>query len=212
MGALGRNLIEWGVASRALSGEKESGDLHLVKVCPAQALVAVVDGLGHGPGAAAAAKLAISTLDDSDGAGTSPIALIQRCHEKLRPTRGVVLGLARFCSSDNTLTWAGVGNVEGLLIHRKGDAVPEKEALVVRPGVVGDRLPKLSASTLAVGFGDRLILATDGIRAGFAETLNGLESPQQTADRIMNHYGRDTDDALVLVVRYLNGKRPEKAR
>ena len=41
--------IEWGVATRALPGQAESGDRHLVQRFPDGVLAAVVDGLGHGP-------------------------------------------------------------------------------------------------------------------------------------------------------------------
>jgi serine/threonine protein phosphatase PrpC len=210
MGTLNQSLIEWGVAGRALPGQKESGDHHLVKVRPTEALVAVVDGLGHGEGAAAAAKLAIAILKKGDG--ESPIALIQRCHEELRSTRGVVMSLAMFHSNDNTMTWLGVGNVEGFLLHRNAHVVLGQEALLLRSGVVGDHLPRLSASIIEVGPGDLLIFATDGIRPGFADNVNLQEAPQQTAHRILTQYGQETDDALVLVVRYLQGQEITKTR
>src|SRR5256885_9190382 len=56
-------LIEWGVASLALPGEAESGDRHLVKPVGTGVLVAVVDGLGHGAEAAAAAQAAVAALE-----------------------------------------------------------------------------------------------------------------------------------------------------
>ncbi len=55
-------LIEWGVAAQPLEGEAESGDLHVVQRFPKGVLVAAVDGLGHGPEAAAAARSAVATL------------------------------------------------------------------------------------------------------------------------------------------------------
>ena len=51
--------------------------------------------------------------------------------------------------------------------------------------------------------GDILIFATDGIRSDFSEGLTGSEVPQRTADRILAQYGKHTDDALVLVARYV---------
>lgn len=166
MGTLNQSLIEWGVAGRALPGQRETGDHHLVKVCPTEALVGVVDGLGHGEGAAAAAKLAIATLEK--GHGESPIALIQRCHEELRSTRGVVMSLAMFQAEDNTMTWLGVGNVEGFLLHRNAYIVPGQEALLLRGGVVGDHLPRLSASIIEVGPGIfsslRRMVSSKGLR------------------------------------------------
>src|SRR2546427_4142817 len=78
-------LIEWGVASLALPGEAESGDRHLVKPVGTGVLVAVVDGLGHGAEAAAAAQAAVAALERH--ATESPVPLIERCHRALQGTR-----------------------------------------------------------------------------------------------------------------------------
>src|SRR5207245_2030712 len=86
------SLLEWGVATLTLAGQLESGDLHLVREVGGGVLVAVVDGLGHGEEAAAAARLAVTTLDQF---APEPIAsLVQRCHEALRGTRGAVMSVA----------------------------------------------------------------------------------------------------------------------
>src|SRR5437867_365164 len=52
-----QTLVHWAVATLALEGERESGDLHLVQPVTDGVLIAVVDGLGHGEEAAAAARL-----------------------------------------------------------------------------------------------------------------------------------------------------------
>src|SRR3989442_1880853 len=85
-------LIEWGVASLALPGEAESGDRHLVKPVGTGVLVAVVDGLGHGAEAAAAAQAAVAALERH--ATESPVPLVERCHRALQGTRGVVMSVA----------------------------------------------------------------------------------------------------------------------
>jgi len=203
-------LIEWGIAARAIPCQQESGDLHLVRSGQDEALVAVADGLGHGAAAANAAAAAMRTLEMCDG--ESPIVMIQRCHETLRSTRGVVMSMAWFQGKDDTMTWLGVGNVEGFLLHRDARGMSANEALLLRGGVIGGCLPRLSASVVQVGYGDVLILATDGIRPEFADNVNLEDSPQQIANRILFQYGRDTDDALVLVVRYLHGKGSATAR
>ena len=73
----------------------------------------------------------------------------------------------------------------------------------MRGGVVGGQLPSLRGSILPVRRGDTLIFATDGIRQGFTEGLVLTGSPQEIADQILARHYRQTDDALVLVVRYL---------
>jgi GTP cyclohydrolase III len=56
-------LIDWAVATLALPGEAESGDLHLVTSVASGVLVAVADGLGHGVEAATAARAAVTALE-----------------------------------------------------------------------------------------------------------------------------------------------------
>src|SRR5438309_1387114 len=104
-------VIDWGVATLAHAGEKESGDLHLVKQVGRGVLVAAVDGLGHGAEAAAAARAAVAALDRYAEESLSP--LVRRCHEALAGSRGVVMSLAYLGGVQPSLTWLGVGNVEG---------------------------------------------------------------------------------------------------
>lgn len=188
--------LEWGVAARALDGQLETGDKHIVAAIPHGMLVAVVDALGHGKDAAAAAELAIATLREH--AEESAIALLRRCDTVLRRTRGVVMSLAAFNAQAATLTWCGVGNVEGVLW-----TAGARQSIVLRGGVVGYRLPPLNATVLSVRPGDTLILATDGVRSGFAEAVTPTASPQDLADRILTGFARGSDDALVLVARFV---------
>lgn len=193
------DLIEWGVAALALPGQVESGDLHVVAPFPNGVLVAVIDGLGHGGAAAAAARLAAATL--LDYAHESVISLARRCDQQLRRTRGAAMNLASFNALDNTMTWLAVGNIEGFLM-RVGAGRLEKEAVLQRGGVVGYALPPLRANVIAVSPGDTLILATDGIRNGFADALPSDAPPQEIADDILTRWARRTDDALALVARW----------
>jgi serine/threonine protein phosphatase PrpC len=188
-------LVAWNVAFRSMGSE--SGDQYLVsRTADGGVLVAVVDGLGHGPEAASAAKTAIAAIEA--GPERELGARFLRCHERLRDTRGVVLSLALFATG--SLTWLGVGNVDGVLLRRSASA---PEQLLVRSGVVGRHLPSLELTRLPLARGDTLILATDGIQSRFAEEPGITFAPPPRAERILAEHGKDTDDALVLVVRYL---------
>jgi hypothetical protein len=170
-----------------------------VQPLPDGVLLAVIDGLGHGEGAAAAARSAAAVLRQR--AREPLVPLVQHCHEALRRTSGAVMSLAVFQPGEGVLTWLGVGNVEGIRLRADAGPRPARDAVVQRGGVVGYRLPPLRASVLSVAPGDTLILATDGIRSGFAERLDPSGPPQQIADDIFHRYAKDTDDALVLVAR-----------
>ena len=195
------SLLDWGVAAVALPGEAESGDLYLVRPIAGGVLVAVVDGLGHGAEAATAARLAVAALGAQ--AHESPLSLFQRCHEALRGTRGVVMSLALIRRADASLSWLGVGNVEGILVRAEGGQTTRaRRALITRGGIVGSELPRLHPEELRLATGDTLVFATDGIRDGFVEELQGDATPQQQADHILARRRKGTDDALVLVARY----------
>ncbi len=197
-------VIDWGVATVALAGETESGDLHLVKRVGRGTLVAVVDGLGHGAEAAAAARAAVAALDQYAEESLQP--LVRRCHEALAGSRGVVMSLAYFGGVQPSLTWLGVGNVEGVVLYAAPNARPARASLVTRGGIVGgSELPQLRPAAVPVAAGDLLIFATDGVRGGFTEGLPTDATPQQLADQILARHGKGTDDALVLVARYAGG-------
>lgn len=201
METVGAPLVEWGVAAQTMAGQAASGDRHLVEPFPDGVLVAVVDGLGHGPEAADAAALAVRTLESH--AEQPVISLVKRCHETLRGTRGAVMSLASYNARDSTMTWLGVGNVEGVLLRRPDTTHENRESLALRGGVLGTQLPGLTAAVIPVRSGDILILATDGIGSDFVRAAIVTDPAQKIADRILAEHRKATDDALVLVLRYL---------
>ena len=194
------SLIDWSVAEEMLPGQRESGDHYLVKALPSGVLLAVVDGVGHGPDARHAAEIAIKSMEDL---GTNSLtSLVHCCQKKLQGTRGVVLSLAFFSAAERTMTWLGVGNVEGVVLHSQGE--PREDLLLAHAGLVGAHLPAIATSTLPVNYGDLLVLATDGIRGGFTKKLNMNAPTREIAQHIIERYWRNTDDALVLVARYVH--------
>src|SRR5438552_17360642 len=132
METLDKLIVEWGIASQTLAGAVESGDKHVGRIFPHGALLAAMDGLGHGEEAAAAANMAVKFLQTSEN--ESVISLLKRCHERLRSTRGVVISLAAFNAVDETMTWVGVGNVEGVLLRADPTVDPRYESLLLRSG------------------------------------------------------------------------------
>ena len=188
--------IDWGWAGRAL--ESESGDLHVVAPFAGGVLVALIDGLGHGPEAAEAARGAARVLEDH--AADPVVRLIERCHDALRRTRGVVMTIASLSAADSAMTWIGVGNVDAVLLRGEGRA---DAAIAVRGGVVGYQLPPLRCGTVSISRRDLLILATDGIRAGFTAGILVDCTPHEIAESILARFARSSDDAHVVVVRYL---------
>jgi negative regulator of sigma-B (phosphoserine phosphatase) len=197
-------MIDWSIAARPIAGESVSGDVHVVKPYGHRILVAAIDGIGHGKEAAIAAQIAADILGGYQG--ESIISLVKQCHKALLLTRGVVLAVAKMNAIEDTMTWLGVGNVQGRLLHADTHTSHSRESILMRGGLVGYRLPMLQVSVVPVVKEDLLILATDGIHTGFADNVILNETPQQIADKILTRHAKATDDALVLVARYRGGQ------
>ena len=200
-----RDPVEWSVAKRCRRGEATSGDLAVVAVRPGGALVAGVDGLGHGAEAARAAGRAGAIVRASPGRDLA--LLMKHCHIALQGTRGAAISLAFISTSAGGVTWLGVGNVEGRVVSRAPSATQPKGSLALGGGVAGYDLPAVRTAALKVRPGDVLILATDGVDPSFADSLDVSGSTHAIAERIMARHRRPTDDALVVAVRYLGVRR-----
>ncbi|HET9015204.1 MAG TPA: SpoIIE family protein phosphatase [Thermomicrobiaceae bacterium] len=159
--------------------------------------VAVIDGLGHGPAAAEAARAAVLRLEQD--ASLDPAAALLACHHALKGTRGAAATIAAIDLSATRLTYAGVGNVEGRLVTPGGD-----ERLVAFRGIVGGHHLHLRPLSLDLVEPWTFILHTDGVSARFdTDDVPELESgdPSQVASAILERYGRDHDDATVVVLK-----------
>jgi negative regulator of sigma-B (phosphoserine phosphatase) len=190
--------FEWSAAAATMPGEKESGDRYWAGSGSNGLMFAVIDGLGHGPAAAEASALAIATLERH--IDDSLIEVLRHCHRSLRGTRGVAMSLAAFNSEDAMLTWIGVGNVEGTLLHRDPQLPSDK--LLLRNGVVGSHLPTLRAEELPVRPGDILTMATDGVSVEHLLRVAMDGQIESMADGMLASACKGTDDALILVARY----------
>jgi serine phosphatase RsbU (regulator of sigma subunit) len=200
METLSASAMDYGVARFTLPGQEDCGDDHIVANRGNGVLIGVVDGVGHGREAAAAAKLATSTL--AKCARTSLDSVVYTCHEQLRKTRGVALSLASIDVATSLMTWLGIGNVQGVLVRAASAERAYQQVLLLRAGIVGIQLPVLQHALLPVSRGDTLVFATDGVRGDFAQDLSPFEAPQKAADRILQQYRSGNDDALVFVARF----------
>lgn len=210
--------VEVGVAASPARGESTSGDAHVAVSCRGGLLVGVIDGLGHGaPAGAAAARAAEVLREHCDDPLTR---LLERCHVALAHTRGAAVTVARLDARARTLTWLGVGNVAGRIVHTdeaRGGAGSERgggaaarsvagggaQAALLLAGVVGAQLPALRTVTLPLREGDTLLLATDGVDPDIGGELRVPGALGPLADGLLQRHRRsDGDDALVLLVRF----------
>jgi hypothetical protein len=197
--------MEWAVAKRCRRGEATTGDLAVLTRLPGGALVAAIDGVGHGKEAAHAALKAGEVVRRRPSQDL--VLLANRCHTALRHTRGAAISLAFISSLKGAVTWLSVGNVEGRVLSGDPSTRRPKASLALGSGIAGHELPRVRTTTLDLRAGDVVVLATDGVNDVFGDSLDISGSTQAIADRILAEHWRPTDDALVVALRYL-GARP----
>ncbi len=195
--------IDWAVAACSHPGHDESGDLHVVRELEDSAFIGVVDALGHGSEAEATARLAAATLDHYAPEG--PVDAVARCHRMLLTTRGAALVAALLDWSAGTLSWLSIGGVEGRLFTGGDGRAPPPRALMTWSGIVGAGAPPAVRPWIVpVSAGDVLVVATDGVRETFADSVRPGARPQDIADAVLADHCKGTDDALVFVARLLH--------
>ncbi len=181
--------------SRPYPGEDVSGDawLHL-KYAWGDRII-LVDGAGHGPTAAAAAQAALETLQHP-GQHSFDDAF-RRCHEALFHTRGAVLSMVEI--AQHSLSFAGVGNVDGRLIQegRVTRFTPDR-------GLLGSTLPRIHPLTLDLPAEEWfVVMHSDGVSLKLNLEWHVLREPQSrpaALDGALEQWGRMTDDAMIVLI------------
>jgi stage II sporulation SpoE-like protein len=196
----------YAIATRPFPGEVENGDLALV-LPSADAeqehaetmLFGLIDGAGHGRDAAHAADLGQRRLADR------PITFVADAltavHQALTGTRGAVAGLAIIDLVERTLEYGGVGNIECRILH----ANRNRSNLISYNGLLGHTFPRPRTFSHSLAEGDMLVLHSDGVSGHWhSDQYPGLEAeaPAMVASILLRDWGRLTDDATVLVVRF----------
>jgi anti-sigma regulatory factor (Ser/Thr protein kinase) len=188
--------FEVGAVNVPVAGELESGDGWATEVRGARCHVLVVDGLGHGPLAAIAAGAAIETFRAR--IGDRPQETIEHLHLALRPTRGAAALVGELDAGTRTARWCGIGNVAASTF-----TAGVRRQLVSMNGTLGHgtfRSQQFQAPWPAQSL---LVVTTDGIGTRWdLESYPGLERrhPSIVAGVVYRDFGRERDDATVLVV------------
>jgi serine phosphatase RsbU (regulator of sigma subunit) len=169
--------------------------------------IAVIDGLGHGPEAAAAASRAREVLTASPDA--NPVDALRLCHEALRATRGAAIGIATIAPPVMRVTYAGVGNVEARLIT-SGRTL----RLPSSRGIVGAVLPTIRPIEATLEPEWLLLIHSDGVSERI--DLSGISDVhvadlQSLADSVLTRWGRTADDATVVLARPSSGDTRKSA-
>jgi hypothetical protein len=124
--------------------------------------------------------------------------LLERCHQAVHGTRGVVMMLMRVTHRDNTVSFAGIGNI-GVRVLGDSSIRP-----LSRNGIVGYRMTSVQEYSYPTTGKEVFILYSDGISTHFDVDEEWVCRPGtdlcEVAQEIADTYGKE-DDVTVLVTR-----------
>jgi anti-sigma regulatory factor (Ser/Thr protein kinase) len=187
-----------GAVSVAKLGEEVCGDAWAVDQQGETTTLLVADGLGHGPYAAEAAVESVRLFYRFRGHQVSTI--LEYINGGLRATRGAAVSAARYDPLSRQVVFAGVGNVAGMLVSKKGH-----RHMVSMPGTAGYNVRKIQAFEYPFERG-LIILYSDGISTSWTldrySELDALD-PTLIAGVLYRDFSRRRDDATVLVGKWL---------
>ncbi|ARV60942.1 serine/threonine protein kinase [Nostocales cyanobacterium HT-58-2] len=191
------NNLELGVVCLPKAGEEVCGDAWAYEISQERSLLLVADGLGHGPLAARASTEAVRVFHEN--AHRSPQEIIEAAHVALRGTRGAALAIAEINFEQQSVRFAGVGNIAGSIFSNE-----KTYNLVSHNGTVGHEVRKIQEFTYPWHPGALLILHSDGLGTQWRlERYPGLihKHPSLTAGVLYRDFNRARDDVTVLAVR-----------
>jgi len=183
--------LKTGGFSRPYKGLSICGDSFVIEERDGTVLAAVVDGLGHGYESSVAAERATEIIREL--ADQSVDAILRRCHQELRVTRGAAVGLLKVDTAGEG-EFCGIGNIEVQALNG------QPPSIFCLAGIVGHNMRTSKVMAVTMKPGDIYCLMSDGIstRGNLKGCLPG--TPEAVARRIVEHWGKDHDDATAVVV------------
>jgi anti-sigma regulatory factor (Ser/Thr protein kinase) len=191
--------LELGAICLPKTGEEVAGDGWLVCDSSDYRTVLVVDGLGHGPNAARAARAGTDAFAKHPDA--APGALMQLCHVALAPTRGAAGAAARVDAAKKHGTFAGIGN-----IACRVEWTGERRQLVSHSGTLGHVMRRVQEFEFDFPAGALLILHSDGLTTHWTTAdYPGLMTRHAglIAGVLYRDHERGRDDVTVVVLKNL---------
>ncbi len=170
-------------------GAEQSGDV---------STFLMADGLGHGLDAKTAAIEAVRMLRLTPD--LSPGGLLERAHLALRSSRGAAVAVARIDRFDNSVIFAGVGNISAQIYS----GAKSSQHLVSVHGTAGFQTPKIKEFRYSWPQDGILVMHSDGLSSNTGmEGHPGLaqRDPALIAGVLYRDFARRNDDATALVAK-----------
>jgi len=178
---------------RPIHSERVCGDVSLVHQ-GATTLIALGDGLGHGPLAAEAAQAFCDYLGQH--ADDPMERLLRGASAAVSGTRGLAGAVLRIDERAHQVEFAGVGNIELNAVSQS----PIRP--VCTPGIIGRPIRVIKPYQFDLAPGDLLVMHSDGISSRMDLRPHRTLVPSVIAEALLQQYGKRHDDASCVVVRY----------
>ncbi len=183
--------------SRPIEGEEVCGDGYAAREIGERRQIMLCDGLGHGPLASIAAR-AVEVHFRGAPPG-SPKAVLNHIHEHTRHTRGAVVAIAELDSAEETVRYAGIGNISGTI-----QSDHARRTMVSMPGIIGQQRRDVREFTYPMPTDALVVLHSDGLTDRWTlHDYPGLRShpPVVVAATVLRDAAKRRDDASILVAR-----------
>lgn len=189
--------LESGVICIPIRGETVCGDDWNLHAAKGRYVLLVVDGLGHGPEAAAAALAAKDVVQRN--ALRTPAEQMDAVHGALRPTRGAAAAIVELSPWSEVGTFCGVGNI-GCFVRSEG----RTRHLASHNGILGHQVRKVQEFSFPFPPNALLYAYSDGMNSRWDPgAYPGLENRPAAliAAVLYRDHARGRDDTTLAVIR-----------
>jgi anti-sigma regulatory factor (Ser/Thr protein kinase)/serine/threonine protein phosphatase PrpC len=188
--------LDFATYSRPCRGEYLNGDLAMIEQRDQLMLLAVIDGLGHGPEAHRVASLARDHLKKHWTEDV--VANIRRLHDALRGSLGAVAGIAVINTQTGEARFTGIGNIAYRLFG------PRATRMVSMAGHLGHQIRTPQVQRHRLTDEDVVVMYSDGVKDRFDQNdypQLRYQSAETIARTIVDRFGKAHDDATCLALR-----------
>ena len=189
--------LDYCLLKRPLNGGQFCGDTGTIKEFDDKVFIGIIDVLGHGERAHKIARICEAFLEKNYKQDL--IKTMKGLDTRIRGTQGAVGALCLLELKTGVLKYVGVGDTTGMVFG------PNRTTLMSKTGIIGYTMPSLREDIKEMSDDETLILHTDGVKSFFElqDHLNMQnDSAEEIASRLMEHHGRENDDALCIVLKY----------
>jgi anti-sigma regulatory factor (Ser/Thr protein kinase) len=189
--------LDVGAVCLPKAGEQIPGDDWMAEQHGTRIVIAVADGLGHGPLAAEASRTAMRVIRQhvTDG----PERRVAAAHAGLKSTRGGAVAVAEVDLGRNIVRFCGLGNISAVILSDGSE-----RRLVSQNGTAGHTVGRINEFTYPWPPGGLLVLHSDGLTTRWdLSRYPGLAArhPSLIAAVLYRDFNRGRDDVTVVVAR-----------